>query len=85
MVASLPPGTTLPRGFVSTAAIRWQLVPARELFELRYGKALVEKDRQMGNIPVYGTNGRCGSHDKALFSGPGVILGRKGQGPLAGC
>jgi type I restriction enzyme S subunit len=31
---------------------------------------------------VYGTNGRCGSHDTALFKAPGVILGRKGQGPL---
>jgi type I restriction enzyme S subunit len=31
---------------------------------------------------VYGTNGQCGSHDEALFNGPGVILGRKGQGPL---
>ena len=33
-------------------------------------------------MPVYGTNGRCGTHDAALFEGPGVILGRKGQGPL---
>ena len=42
----------------------------------------METIRQPGSIPVYGTNGRCGSHDKALFKGPGVILGRKGQGPL---
>ena len=33
-------------------------------------------------MPVYGTNGRCGTHDAGLFEGPGVILGRKGQGPL---
>jgi len=57
-------------------------VPARELFELRYGRALVAGDRQPGNVPVYGSNGKTGRHDAALFDGPGVILGRKGQGPL---
>lgn len=60
----------------------WPLVPARELFELKYGRSLVESKRRQGPIPVYGTNGRCGSHDEALFAGPGVVLGRKGQGPL---
>jgi len=80
--SSLSAGITLPRGFRNADMIHWPLVPARELFELKYGKALVEADRRPGNVPVYGTNGRCGSHDKALFAGPGVILGRKGQGPL---
>ena len=42
----------------------------------------METLRRPGSVPVYGTNGRCGSHDEALFRGPGVILGRKGQGPL---
>ena len=80
--ARLPSGATLPRGFLSADVIRWPLVPARDLFELKYGKSLVEENRRPGNIPVYGTNGRCGSHDEVLFPGPGVILGRKGQGPL---
>lgn len=31
---------------------------------------------------MYGTNGQCGTHDASLFKGPGVIIGRKGQGPL---
>lgn len=74
-------GTTLARGFTSEA-VRWPLVRASELFELRYGKALIEANRRPGTIPVFGTNGRCGSHDTALFRGPGVVLGRKGQGPL---
>jgi type I restriction enzyme S subunit len=82
MAASLPLGTTAPRGLPKPALIRWPLVAARDLFELKYGKALVEAHRRPGHVPVYGTNGRCGSHDEALFRGPGVILGRKGQGPL---
>jgi type I restriction enzyme S subunit len=52
------------------------------MFDLRYGKALVASARRPGRVPVYGTNGQCGSHDTPLFSGPGVVLGRKGQGPL---
>ena len=80
MRPSLPGGTTYPRGLGD--AIRWPLVPARELFELKYGKALVRTQRRPGSVPVYGTNGRCGTHIEALFSGPGVIIGRKGQGPL---
>ena len=82
MGTDLPAGTTFPRGFANAESIRFPLVPARDLFELKYGKALVATDRRPGRIPVYGTNGRCGSHDQALFAGPGVILGRKGQGPL---
>ena len=82
MAGELPPGTTQPRGLPPPERIRWPLVPSRDLFELRYGKALVESKRRPGTVPVYGTNGRCGSHEEALFKGPGVILGRKGQGPL---
>ncbi len=82
MAASVPSGTTAPRGLPEPTLIRWPLVASRDLFELKYGKALVEGNRRPGTVPVYGTNGRCGSHDEALFQGPGVILGRKGQGPL---
>src|SRR6185369_2572895 len=82
MAANLPHGTTAPRGLPPAERIRWPLVASRDLFELRYGRALVESIRRPGPVPVYGTNGRCGSHDEALFKGPGVILGRKGQGPL---
>ena len=58
------------------------MVPARELVDLNYGKALVKGSRNVGNVPVYGTNGRCGWHDLPLAPGPSVILGRKGMGPL---
>jgi type I restriction enzyme, S subunit len=82
MAVSLPPGTTAPRGLPPGEQIRWPLIASRDLFELKYGRALVETLRRPGPVAVYGTNGRCGSHDEALFKGPGVILGRKGQGPL---
>src|SRR6266496_115435 len=74
--------TTYPRGFSPRADWRWPLVPARELVTLNYGRALKADARKSGEIPVYGTNGRCGWHNEALATGPGLILGRKGQGPL---
>ena len=80
--STLPSGTTHPRGLPPVEAISWPLVPARDLFGLTYGRALAAPNRRPGNVPVYGTNGQCGTHDAALFGGPGVILGRKGQGPL---
>jgi len=81
-VLELAAGTMLARGFSSSASCMWPLARAGDLFALRYGKALVEGSRRPGCVPVFGTNGQCGWHDIPLFKGPGVILGRKGQGPL---
>jgi type I restriction enzyme, S subunit len=50
-----------------------------DALELAYGKALKAADRRPGDIPVYGSNGRVGWHDEALSSGPGVVVGRKGN------
>lgn len=74
--------TTYPRGFAQRTDWKWPLVPARQLVALNYGRALKADIRQPGNIPVYGTNGQCGWHNTPLAKGPGLILGRKGQGPL---
>jgi type I restriction enzyme S subunit len=71
-----------PRGFSHSTKWAWPLTLARQLLTLNYGKALTELTRRPGPIPVYGSNGQCGWHDAALREGPGVILGRKGQGPL---
>jgi len=46
MASSLPAGTTHPRGLPIPQQIRWPLIPARDLFELKYGKALVEAVRR---------------------------------------
>lgn len=74
-------GSTFPRGF-SRGKVIWPLVRAGSIFTLNYGRALVERDRRLGRVPVYGTNGRCGWHDEPLSTGPAIILGRKGMGPL---
>ncbi len=57
----------------------WVLAKLGELFTANYGKALKESNRTTsGPIPVYGSNGVVGYHDKALVVGPSLIVGRKG-------
>ena len=57
----------------------WAVKALGELIELAYGKALKANDRKNGSIPVYGSNGQVGWHDKKLAAGPGIIVGRKGN------
>ncbi|WP_186372368.1 restriction endonuclease subunit S [Arthrobacter woluwensis] len=75
-------GGTIARGLEGAIRASWPIKRASELFELRYGKALVESNRRPGDVPVYGTNGQTGTHDVGLFTGPGVVIGRKGAGHL---
>ena len=57
----------------------WEVKALGELIELAYGKALKADDRKSGSIPVYGSNGQVGWHDKKLAAGPGIVVGRKGN------
>ena len=43
-----------------------------------YGKGLSEKKRLMGDIPVFGSNGIVGVHNKPYVKTYGIIVGRKG-------
>mgnify|MGYP000016910471 FL=1 len=44
-----------------------------------YGKGLPERERNIGKIQVYGSNGIIGWHDKSFLNGPSIIIGRKGS------
>lgn len=57
----------------------WRTCQLGDVLELRYGKALPDRNRKFGDIPVYGSGGIGGWHDVSLVSGPGVIVGRKGS------
>ncbi len=57
----------------------WGVKPLGGVIELAYGKALKAAARRGGAIPVYGSNGQIGWHDKKLVTGPGIIVGRKGN------
>jgi len=57
----------------------WEVRKLGEVLELNYGKALKKEDRRDGQFPVYGSSGMVGTHDASLVSGPGIIVGRKGN------
>ncbi len=58
----------------------WERTTLREMIELKYGKGLPAKSRSSsGSIPVYGSNGIVGRHNKAFTSAPVIIVGRKGS------
>lgn len=56
----------------------WEIVELKEILSLEYGKGLPKRERKAGNVPVYGSNGIIGWHNKPAVKGPGIIVGRKG-------
>jgi len=56
----------------------WKCVPLAARLELLYGRALAEGDRRPGNVDVYGSNGKVGTHNVRWLPPPGVLVGRKG-------
>ena len=56
----------------------WEVVKLGDILSLEYGKALPERDRKKGRIPVYASSGLVGYHNEKLVRGPGIIIGRAG-------
>lgn len=62
-----------------SAAASWPFVRLGDVITVHYGRALPKPKRAGGNILVFGSNGAVGAHDKALTSGPTIVIGRKGS------
>jgi type I restriction enzyme S subunit len=83
--AALDPATAdlFPDSFDETTYGRiphgWEVKTLGEVIELAYGKPLKAEDRKNGPVCVYGANGSVGWHDEKLVSGPGIVVGRKGN------
>lgn len=56
----------------------WDGVPLKDRLELLYGRALKEEVRKAGDVDVFGSNGKVGSHNEHWLDAPGVLVGRKG-------
>ena len=56
----------------------WKIERLDAFMELSYGKALKASERIFGEVPVYGSGGITGNHNKSLVDGPSIIIGRKG-------
>lgn len=72
-------GGTLVDSELGEIPAGWTTSAIDQLLELSYGKGLTANAREGGDIPVYGSNGRVGWHNKALVRGPGIVVGRKGN------
>jgi type I restriction enzyme S subunit len=57
----------------------WQLNRGKYIAWLNYGGSLAEDTRENGNVPVYGSNGVIGEHNKPNTLSPCIIIGRKGS------
>jgi len=57
----------------------WRKVKLREWLEFKYGFGLSERERIKGDVPVYGSSGIVGWHNKPVVEGKGIIIGRKGN------
>lgn len=57
----------------------WEVKNLGSEIELAYGKALKEENRVQGGILVCGSGGVVGTHNEKLVSGPGIVVGRKGN------
>ena len=57
----------------------WEVRALGDLVKFAYGSTLRSSERNGGSVPVFGSNGRVGWHDKLLVDGPGIVVGRKGN------
>ena len=57
----------------------WAEKRLKDVAQIRYGRALPWDQRREGGFPVYGSSGVVGWHDESMVSGPGLIIGRKGN------
>lgn len=57
----------------------WEIGVLGNVLELCYGKGLKEDDRDKGQYPVIGSSGIVGCHKDFFVSGPGIVVGRKGN------
>lgn len=56
----------------------WDCVNLKDRLELLYGRALKDEIRKPGDVDVFGSNGKVGSHNEPWLVAPGVLVGRKG-------
>lgn len=57
----------------------WPCESLKRRVRFAYGESLAADDRNVGDVPVYGSNGVVGAHDRAITTGHTIIVGRKGS------
>ena len=57
----------------------WRKIALGNLVTLQRGHDLPAPDREDGDIPIMGSSGLTGYHNKSKCEGPGVVVGRSGN------
>lgn len=57
----------------------WNVSQLRNIVKINYGKSLPASRRINGHVKVYSSSGMTGSHNKELYFGASIIIGRKGS------
>jgi len=57
----------------------WDTPRLSSICTLQNGSGLSSKERDDGENPVFGSNGKVGNHSESLTSSPVIIIGRKGS------
>ena len=57
----------------------WQVNRLKTVCTFTYGDSLANEARIEGDVPVYGSNGIVGWHNKAITHKPCIVIGRKGS------
>ena len=57
----------------------WEVRPFRHVCRLAYGDSLASEAREIGDVPVFGSNGVVGEHDTPNTLAPAIVIGRKGS------
>ena len=57
----------------------WSALRLKWVCNFLYGESLSAQERENGIIPVYGSNGIVGYHNRSITEKPCIIVGRKGS------
>lgn len=57
----------------------WSKEVLKRRVRFAYGDSLASENRNDGDVPVFGSNGVVGAHDRSITSGPAIVIGRKGS------
>jgi len=57
----------------------WSILRLKWVCNFLYGESLSAQGREDGTIPVYGSNGIVGYHNRSITEKPCIIVGREGS------
>ncbi|MFY9433212.1 MAG: restriction endonuclease subunit S, partial [Thermacetogeniaceae bacterium] len=57
----------------------WDVIKLKYVTKLVYGDSLPTENREEGEVDVFGSNGKVGTHNVANTLSPVIIVGRKGS------